>query len=448
MGHGLPTSLPPPTLKRTKTLTRVWLDDSPITAGDHDGNPTWSPNGRQLAFTSRRGEKKGDSTLHVIRVDGPGETRTLCTMADGLGSLAWSPDGKWIAFNSRTQDERYTKEDASWQAPRKVERFFARLNGEDWIFDRPEHVYVVAADGTGSARNLTPGEFEHGGAAWLMDSSGIITSATRHETWDVDLAKDLYLVPLDADADPDTIRCLTNHDGDYSLPSVSPDGSHIAFIGHGELATYPQNASVGVLPVSAARAAYDDIVWASQALDRTFHPTVGVRPPVWEDPKTLLATAEDRGSTHLYRFSSDGSSAPEAVTEGAISIQSFDAAGGVIARCQTSTKHPAELFVDDEQRTSVSARFSEGLLDWEKYTVPTIDGTDEIDCWITRPVDFDPSKTYPVLLNVHGGPFTQYGEYFFDEFQMQAAAGFVVLCGNPRGGSGREKLLGSGDPGY
>ncbi len=145
-------------LKKNVSNTRVWLDGAPVTAGPHDGNPEWSPDGRFLAFTSRRGEKKGDSTLHILPVAGPGETRTVCTMPDGLGDLEWSPDGRWIAFTSRTRDERYEAEDVSWQAPRKVERFFSRLNGEDWIFDRPQHIYVVAADGTGTPRNLTPGE--------------------------------------------------------------------------------------------------------------------------------------------------------------------------------------------------------------------------------------------------------------------------------------------------
>lgn len=101
-----------------------------------------------------------------------------------------------------------------------------------------------------------------------------------------------------------------------------------------------------------------------------------------------------------------------------------------------------ELFVGDERRTSVSDALAAHLLPWEKFTVPTTDGSDEIDAWVMRPADFDESTTYPVLLNVHGGPFTQYGDYFFDEAQMQAAAGFVVVLGNPRGGSGREESWG------
>ena len=84
-------------LKGNTTRTRVWLDDAPVSAGESDVDPTWSPDGRFLAFTSRRGGKQSDSTLHVMPIDGPGELRTVCTMVDGLGDVAWSPDARWIA---------------------------------------------------------------------------------------------------------------------------------------------------------------------------------------------------------------------------------------------------------------------------------------------------------------------------------------------------------------
>jgi dipeptidyl aminopeptidase/acylaminoacyl peptidase len=433
-------------LENNTNKSRIWLDDGPVTAGDHDSNPTWSPDGRHLAFTSRRGEKKGDSTLHILPVDGPGECRTVCSMVDGLGDVAWSPNGKWIGFTSRTQDKRYGEKDASWQAPRKIERFFSRLNGEDWVFDRPQHIYVVAADGTGVPKNLTPGEFQHGGVAWVNDSSGVLTTATRHDSWDRDLSGDVYFVPVTAGENGDTgdeaIRCLTAHDGEFSQPSISPDGTKVAIIGHGELETYPQNAGVGILPFDSEGITFEAMSWPSNELDRTFITTFGARPPVWENNDSVLATAEDRGDTHLYRITVDGSTAPASLTTAPVTVQTFDAVAGTVATIQTSVTSPPELFVNHERRTHVTAAFSKGLLEWETFEAPTADGEHQIDCWIMRPADFDENKTYPVLLNVHGGPFTQYGEYFFDEAQMQAMAGFVVVMGNPRGGSGRDTYWG------
>ncbi|HEY5662742.1 MAG TPA: S9 family peptidase [Ilumatobacter sp.] len=409
------------------TRTRVWLDGSPITAGPHDGQPTWSPDGRWLAFTSRRGEKQGDSTLHVMPIDGPGEVRTVCTMADGLGDVAWSPDGRWLAFTSRTRDERYLAKDVSWQAPRKIERFFTRLNDEDWVFDRPQHVYVAAADGTATPRNLTPGEFQHHGVAWDADSSAVITAAARHPEWDRDLATDLYRVPLAGE-----IVALTHHTGIYGAPAVSPDGRLIAFRGTDVPLLYPQNVRVGVMNADGS-----DRRWVSEGLDRTFDCTACPEAPRWLDDRTLLATAEDRGETHLYRLTVDGA-VPERVTSGAITVTGFDAAGGARAITSATVDHPAELSVVRDGSDQRITHVTRSRLGWERFGVACTDGSGEIDAWIMRPAGFDPQQRYPVLLNVHGGPFTQYGETFFDEAQMQAAAGFVVLMSNPRGGSGRD----------
>lgn len=424
-------------LAKNTTRTLVWLDDAPVTAGEHDGNPAWSPDGRFLAFTSRRGEKKGDSTLHVLPVGTPGEVRRVCTMPDGLGAVAWSPDGRWIAFTSRTRHERYEQPDESWQAPRKIERFLSRLNGDDWVFDRPNHVYVVAADGTKTPRNLTPGEFRHAGVSWLPDSSAVVTSGRRHDTWDRDFAVDLYLVPLDAPADGqgDGVRCLTAHDGRYSQASVSPDGESVAFIGYGDPRIFTQNSKIGVLPTDSENAPESAIRWISSGLDRTFEATDPA--PIWQSATHLLAVAEDRGNAHLYRLPADGSFVPAPLTTGPLTVTTFGAASGTVATVRSTVTELSELYVGDERRTHVGEDFSSRLVGWEKFAARTTDGTDEIDAWIMRPADFDATRRYPVLLNVHGGPFAQYGEHFFDEFQMQAAAGFVVVLGNPRGASGR-----------
>jgi len=436
-------------MAKNEYFSQVWLAASdaatlprPVTAGDHDANPTWSPDGTTLLFTSRRSAKKGDSTLHALPITAVGETRTLASMRDGLSDLAFSPDGKWIAFISRTPHERYDAHgaeegDESWQAPRKIERFFTRLNGEGWVYDRPSHVYVIAADGTGTPRNLTPGEFQHSGISWMKDSAAVVTAASRHDTWDLDFCGDLYHVPLTGE-----IAALTTTTGNYLHPSVDPTGQTVAFMGFDDASTSPQNVHIGLVPSTGGAHR-----WISRRLDRTFETTAGAAAPQWLDATTLIGTAEDRGQTHLWRLDNDGST-PAAITSGPITVKSFDNASGTIAFCAGAVDEVSDLFVLHEgtpvRLTSFAANYATAYqpLTWERFAVPCTDGSGEIDAWVMRPADFDAAKQYPVVLNVHGGPHTQYGETYFDEAQFLAAAGFVVLMSNPRGGSGREQAWG------
>lgn len=438
-------------LAENTTRSQIWLaptDGSTppraVTSGQHDNQPAWSPDGRWLAFASDRSETPGEATLHVLPVGHPGELRTLASMDDGVDTPVWSPDGTMIAFVSRTRHERYSAKDERGQAPRKIERFFSRLDNEGWIVDRPAHVYVVRADGTAPPRNLTPGDHQHHGIAWAPDSSAIVTSSQRHDSWDLDLATDLYLVALDEAGDG--VTALTAQTGVYASPAVSPDGAVVAFLGADDPSTYPQNVSVGVMPLDGHRAGPHR--WVSSALDRTFEPTAGSRAPVWQPDGSLLATAEDAGETHLWRVRTDGT-APERLTGGPITIKGFDAAAGTVAVVVGSVDGVSDVAVlrangalarltDFAERYRAAAR-PQG---WERFGVPTADGTAHVDAWIMRPAEFDPSVRYPVLLNVHGGPHTQYGETMFDEAQIQAAAGFVVVMCNPRGSSGREQSWG------
>ncbi len=428
--------------------SQVWLvsaDGSaqpwPFSAGEHkDANPTWSPDGNRLAFTSERGDpEKTSTTVHVAPVQTGGEIVTLARLQESADNLQWSPDGRLIAFTTRTRAERYADGDERKQPPRRVKRLFSRLDSTGFTVDRPEHTYVVAADGSAPHCNLTPGDYELSMPAWTPDSSTVVVSGAAHETWDLDLKSDLHAISVATGER----RLVTATMGQCMAPSVSPDGSGVAFLGTHDTESYPRNIHVGIIDLGGG-----DPRWVSAGLDRTFQPYPDFQAPRWLDGSTLLVSAEDRGNVHLYTVAVDGGTPPQALWAGEGCVTGYDEVAGTIAFTLSTPTRPGELYVLDggvaRRLTDLTAGFAEqaALRPYEHFIVPSSDGTVELDAWILPPPDLDPAGSYPALVNVHGGPFGQYGNRFFDEFQMQATAGYVVIWCNPRGSSGREESFG------
>jgi dipeptidyl aminopeptidase/acylaminoacyl peptidase len=400
-----------------------------FTSGERrDSTPRWSPDGNWLAFASNRGDDKTPMNLYVIPAEG-GEARKLTDLKESVEEIVWSPDSKRIAFVARVRDAAYEEEDEKKRMPRRFTRAFHKLDSIGFTGDRRTHLSVVELAG-GEPKQLTHGDFEHGGAAWSPDGTHIVIGGLRDERWDVELVNRLYSVDVEGDSEP---KALTGDDGSYGDPSFSPDGGRIAYRWTPEDGTYPHHSQLGVMNADGS-----DGKLLTTSLDLQCGPYPESRDPVWDGDR-IVFTVEDGGNLHLYAVAADASSEPERLLDGERVISAFDLRDGKLAYVASTHTTMRELYLGTEGRraTNVGDAFTEGrkLAEAERFTAVSADGY-EVDAWIVRPAGFEPGKRYPAVLTIHGGPFSQYSTGFFDEVQVYSGGGYVVLFSNPRGGSG------------
>lgn len=435
-----------------------------FTAGTADSNsPAWSPDGRWLAFVSDRESEdagkdaqeqkkrgKGKPQIWVIPTDG-GEARQLTWMEHGASTPTWSPDGKYILFNAPVGPSDEEGPDGKpFPKVRVIDRLWYRFDGVGFIYERRTHLFLIEAGG-GEPQQLTDGDWDDTEAAWSKDGTQIaFTSNRRDDRWRRPGADIFTLVIPNGKAGEE--RCLTDGTLAAGSPSWSPDGKTIAFLaapkvhsaGYTSVYTVPADAreSEAACLTTGSEASFAD--WLNSDLgDEHLAPA-----PAWsQDGKTLYALASHRGSTRLFALSStEASQELHTLTPGNVHVRDFsiDEAKNTLALLVADATHPAEIFVRSTRTSGEMWRISNANGAWLKEfdlaqpELITYKGADgwSIDGWLLKPRDFDPNKKYPLIVEIHGGPHTQYGYGFFHEMQMLVAEGYVVFYTNPRGSIG------------
>lgn len=427
-----------------KARPTIWLVDvatgqqRPLMAGAGSYfSPRWSPDGSRLAYVAADG---GSPQLYV-RWMASGESARITGLPDSPGGLAWSPDGRRIAYSMLVPDDApkigsapAKPEGAKWADPLQViDRVTYRFDAAGYLKPGYRQIFWVPADG-GAPTQLTFGPTNAGGdISWAPDSRSILFSANLSPNWQREpLQSEIYRIGIEGGAPV----ALTSRDGPDNSPAVSPDGRSIAWVGFDDKHLGYQNRRLSVMTIDGSN---KRVLTAS--LDRS------VSSPVWAgDSRSIYVQVEDRGINKVERVGLDGSIREIASGMGFGELDRPYAGGdfsvsksGVVAFTSGDPSHLNQVAIASGSSPRRLTHLSSSLLDSkvlgqvQKLPVSSQYDRRPIDAWMVTPPDFDPAKKYPMILEIHGGPYAAYGPQFSSDDQLYAAHGYVVVYSNPRG---------------
>lgn len=417
-------------------VSRILIGPTDLTAaavvlsdGPRDAAPVWQPGGDLIAFL--RAPPGGAYQLHILPASGGGAQAmtdlplgigapVTARHARGIAAPVWSPDGRRLAFTARVSLPRPGR-------ARRITRLRYRIDGSGYVHDCPSQVFVLDLDG-GQTRQLSDGAFDHWDVSWHPDGDHIVAATARHPERDLDEANDIAVFGLDG-----STRLVGKRSTTVNLPTVSPDGKTLLFVGIGDLAEDPNDArarNVGLWSIPFAGGIPHRLTDA-ETIDLDDGRT---RPLVFVDDG-VLAGRLHRGAVHLVSIGETG--VCREVIGGARQVSDYAAAGGVVAACVCDAKSAGEVVVVKAGTEHVLSDLGAGLTGTGLHSLEEIaaaapDGY-PVHGWLVKPPGAGP---HPLLLLVHGGPDVQVGHQFFDEAQVYASAGFAVILSNPRGSAG------------
>ncbi len=429
-----------------------------FTYGDwSDSQPRWSPDGSQIAFLSNRQDEK-QAQIYVLSMSG-GEARPVTTLDGMLFDYRWSPDGTKFLVILLEPDEE-AKERMADEQKKKLGIVAHHITDVQYKFDsqgflpkNTAQLWIIDVE-DGKAMQLTDLENHVGTPAWSPDGSEIVFTANLDPERGFNLEEtELYSVSAeprtneDDGAQPytaDELTQLTETEGPIFAPVFSPDGSQIALYGRVGKYQWWRNTSLCVIPATGGEIRNLSDAHDFDVSSNTINDINGTAPgswPVWSaDGSALYAHVSRHGQQPLVKFDVETGEAETII--GDCIVGTFDINDEQVTYFKGTLSDPGQLFVRD--LASGEERQLSSLNDWlqevalgevEEVWFESSDGY-KLQGWILFPPDFDPEQQYPSILEIHGGPQTQYGAFFMHEFNYLASNGYVVYFCNPRGGQG------------
>lgn len=409
-----------PNLEDDRYDREIWLASDHVrqfTSGPGDQNPRWSPDGTTMAFLRSIDDNPGQVT--VIPVGG-GEARTVSDFKYGAEAIEWSPDGSLLIAVGVTPTEEWEDldDDELERLPRRVTQVPFRFDGMGWIHDRKRHLWILDPDGAAEPKCLTPGDFDETSPSWAPDGTAVAFITDRDPSKGLVSGNDVFEVTVDTG---EVSRAAER--GYWNLASYRPDGV-LHLLGNKD-PRYPVNAYL------YRREEDGTLTNLTGHLDRSSVGLVAGPPRLEWDGDRASTGYEDSGSFGVISVTPTGDVEHLAVGEQVVT--GFAVNDGDVVYTASRWDSPGELYRNNLAVTSLvdpEARWFEPV-----HLRVASDGG-EVDAWVYLPEGDD---LVPLLLNVHGGPASQYGFGLFDEFQVYLSAGYGVVACNPRGSSGRGK---------